>query len=112
MKKDPKIFLEHILESIKEINKHIEKISKDKFLKDIKTQDAVIRRIAIIGEAVKKLPYDFKKNHLEINWREISGMRDMLIHEYFGINLSIVWKTVKQDISKLEKQISTLLESL
>lgn len=110
MKKDPKIFLSHILESIEAIEKHVKKMSKEKFSKNITIQDAVIRRIEIIGEAVKNLPQDYKRRHTEIEWREITGMRDKLIHEYFGVNIGVVWHTVKTDIPQLKKQIAELLE--
>lgn len=112
MQKNPEIFLKHISESIKEIENYTKRISKEKFSKDIKTQDAVVRRIEIIGEAVKNLPKDFKKKHPEISWREITGMRDMLIHEYFGIDFNIVWKTVKKDIPQLKKNILELLKKV
>ncbi len=110
MKKDPKIFLSHILESIKTIEKHTKKITKETFSKDITIQDAVIRRIEIIGEAVKNLPLNYKGKHSEIEWREIAGMRDKLIHEYFGVNLNVVWRTINKDIPQLKKQILELLK--
>ena len=108
--KDSKIFLKHILESIAEIKNHIKGISEDKFFNDIKTQDAVIRRIEIIGEAVKNLPENFKEKYPKIEWREIAGMRDKLIHGYFGVDVNTVWDTIKNDIPGLGKQISKLLK--
>lgn len=110
MKKDIKIFLSHIIESIEAISAHTKKISKDRFSRDITIQDAVIRRIEIIGEAVKNLPADYKRRHFEIEWREIAGMRDKLIHEYFGVNMDVVWHTIKKDIPKLKKEILELLK--
>lgn len=112
MKKDPKIFLFHILESIAEIENYIRGISKKDFFKDRKTQDAVIRRLEIIGEAVKNLPLDLKNAYHQIRWQEIAGMRDLLIHEYFGIDLNIVWLTAQKDIPFLKKQIFKLSEFL
>ena len=111
MKKDLKIFLKHILESIEEIERFIKDISEEEFSKDVKTQDAVIRRIEIIGEAVKNLPTFYKKKHPNVEWREIAGMRDKLIHHYFGIEMSIVWATSRKDLPKLKKQISKILKS-
>ena len=112
MKKDPKIFLHHILESMMEIENHIRDISEEVFSRDVKTQDAVVRRIEIIGEATKNLPTSFKEEHPEVELREIAGMRDKLIHHYFGIKMDAVWKTSKEDIPKLKKQITKILGSL
>jgi len=112
MKKDPRIFLKHILESIEEAEGFVENTSEEEFSRDVKTQDAVARRIEIIGEAVKNLPESFKKKYPEIEWREIAGMRDKLIHHYFGIEMSVVWSTSKKDLPKLKKQISKILGSL
>ena len=110
MKKDPKIFLSHILESIGEIEKNIKNMSENKFLNSVITQDAVVRRLEIIGEAVKNLPASFKKRYPEIPWKKVSGTRDILIHEYFGVNVNLVWKIVNKNIPQLKKQISKLLE--
>lgn len=110
MKKNPKIFLEHIKESIDEIENHIGNMSEKIFLDDIKTKDAVIRRIEIIGEATKNLPVSFKKKNPQIEWQDISNMRNKLIHEYFGVDEYLVWEVIKKDIPKLKKQIQKLLE--
>lgn len=112
MRKDPKIFLKHIQESIERMEKHIGGMPEDEFENNIKTQDAVIRRIEIIGEAVKNLPSEFKKKYPEIEWREIAGMRDKLIHEYFGIDLDMVWEVIRKDIPKFKKQILEILEKI
>lgn len=107
--KDPKIFLVYILESINEIERNTKNLSQDKFLKLTTIQDAVMRRLEIIGEAVKNLPISFKKKYPEMSWKKIAGLRDILIHEYFGVNLILVWKIVNKDIPKLKKQILELL---
>ena len=108
-KKDPKIFLGHILESIAEIEKNTKKKTKEKFFNSVTIQDAVVRRLEIIGEAVKNLPSSLKRKHPDISWKNIAGTRDVLIHEYFGVDLDIVWDVVKNDIPKLKKQIKELL---
>lgn len=110
MKKNHKIFLSHILESIEAIEKHTRHISKRQFFESLLIQDAVMRRVEIIGEAVKNMPADYKKRHPGIEWREVAGMRDKLIHEYFGVDLNIVWLTVKKDIPELKKRISGLFD--
>ena len=77
----------------------------DAFIEDIKTQDAVIRNLEIIGEASKSLSKDFKLKFNEVEWNEIGRMRDKLIHHYSGINLDIVWSIIKNDIPNLKKNI-------
>ena len=79
-------------------------------MKDEKTQYAVIRAIEIIGEASKKIPKNIKTKYTDVPWYEISGMRDKLIHDYFGVNSKIVWKTVKEDLPRLKKLIVRILE--
>ena len=74
-------------------------------LKDIQLQDSIIRRIEIIGDAVKNIPQEIKKKYLEIPWKEIAGMRDILVHEYFGIDLQLTWETVQKDIPQLKNKL-------
>jgi len=109
MKKGENIFLEHILESIKDIENFTKELPKDHFLKNKEKQNASIRSIEVIGEAVKNLPAEFKKKHSVIPWAKIAGMRDRLIHHYFGVDLKRVWIVIKGDIPKLKKQIQDIL---
>ena len=109
MNKDPNIFLEHIKESIERIEDYTKNMSQEKFLNNTETQDAVIRRIEIIGEAAKNIPTHFKSKVSAIEWPEIAGMRNRLIHEYFGVDLNLVWETLKTDLPKLKTQVRKLL---
>lgn len=110
MKKEPKFFLGHILESINDIEKYLEGVSEVQFSRYNQIQDAVVRRLEIIGEATKNLPESFTVRYPEVRWQEIAGMRDKLTHHYFGINMGIVWDTVKKDLPKLKKQVENIME--
>ena len=105
MKKDVNIFLEHILESISLIEEYTKGKKEKDFLNSKQLQDAVIRRIEIVGEAVKNIPSDIKDKFKDIPWRNIIGMRDILIHQYFGVDLTLTWKVIKENIPELKKQI-------
>lgn len=109
MSKDVKVFIEHILESILLIETYTAEISKEEFLKSRQIQDAVMRRLEIIGEATKNIPEDFRKEHPDIPWREIAGMRDILIHEYFGVDLELTWTTVKENLPNLKQKLSRII---
>lgn len=112
MKKDIKIFLEHILESIDLIEEYLKDKSKAEFLKLTQLQDSVIRRIEIIGEAVKNMPDDFKETYRKIPWKQIVGMRDILIHQYFGIDLNLTWEVIEKDLPRLKNQIRAIKKEL
>ena len=83
----------------------------DDFLKDIKTQFAVVRALEIIGEASKKIPSEIRDKYTKIPWREITGMRNILIHDYFGVDLEVVWKTTSIDIPPLKENIINITDS-
>ena len=109
MDKDPNIFLRHILESIEAIENHMAGISWDDFEQSLKSQDAVARRLEIIGEAVKNLSDEFKARRVDIPWKDIAGMRNNVIHEYFNVDIKLVWDTVRDDLPKLLEQIKEML---
>jgi uncharacterized protein with HEPN domain len=112
VKKDPEIFLEHILDSIHLIEEYSQNISFAEFLQNRPIQDAMIRRLEIIGEAVKNLPMSFRAKNPEIPWKQIAGMRDILIHEYFEVDLTLTWKVIKHEIPSIKKNLSSLLKKI
>lgn len=108
MEKDYRIFLDHILECIALIERYTKGRREYHFFESVDLQDKVIHRIEIIGEAVRNLPESFRKANPLIPWKQIAGMRDKLIHEYFGVDLALTWRVVKRDIPKLKRQITVL----
>lgn len=105
-------FLADIKEAIKRIEIYINELDYEEFFKKIEKQDAVLRNLEIIGEAVKNLSADFRKKHKDIEWKNIVGMRDKIIHFYFGIKWDIVWSIIKNKIPELKKKIEPLLKEL
>ena len=112
MKKDVKIFLNHILESIENIETFSKDITKNEFMNNRFNQNAIIRELEIIGEASRNIPDNFRKKHSDIIWKDIIGTRDKLIHNYFGVDLEIVWDIIKNDIPKLKAGIRNILKGL
>ncbi len=109
MKREFKHYVLDIVDSIEKIEKFTKGMRLQDFEKDDKTVFAVIRALEIIGEAVKRIPASVKNKYKQVPWKKMAGMRDKLIHEYFGVNTKVVWQTVREDIqsiSSLMKQIS------
>lgn len=104
----PSELIEDIIEAINRIMTYIDNLTYNEFLNDLKTQDAIVRNIEIIGEAVKKIPHHIRQKYPRIPWKEIAGTRDKLIHDYFGVNFDIVWAIIKNDLPKLKKQLESM----
>jgi len=112
MKKGPTVYLRDVEESIESIESYVKGKDREEFLSNKMLQDAVIRRIEIIGEAVKNLPDDFTKRHPEVHWSNIARTRDKLIHGYSTVDLNIAFDVVEDDLPALRKQISKILKGL
>ena len=110
MKKDPIVFLKHILECINLIEEYSKNLSKENFKGSTELQDAIIRRLEIIGEAARNLPDEFKGNYSDTQWRKIIAARNILAHFYFGVDLNMIWNIFKNDLPKLKEQVKSMLE--
>lgn len=113
MKKDNRVFLEHILDAINNIESYVKNISsQEEFASNKIVRDAVLRNFQVIGEAANNLDEDFLKSSSEVEWEKVIGMRNFIIHEYFGVDLKIVWDTIKKDLSGFRESIKNLLKKL
>ncbi len=108
MKKDDNVFLKHILDAIIRIEEYVVGLKREEFMANHLVQDGVIRQIEIIGEATKKLSGEMKKKHPDLPWKDMAGMRDKLIHGYFGVDIDAVWDTVKNDIPDMKNKIKAI----
>ncbi len=108
--KEDAIYLTHILEAIQKIEDYTQ-AGHAAFASDVKTQDAVMRNLEIIGEAAKNLSVETKSKSNHIPWKQVAGMRDVLIHAYFGVNIDTVWETVDMQLPILKSEIMKLMRS-
>lgn len=112
MPRDYKVYADDILEAIGKIKRFTKGLDRDTFSQDEKTFDAVIRNLEVIGEAVKKIPDAVRTQHPSVEWKKIAGVRDILVHEYFGIDVDIVWDIIQHKLSPLESQIKQIIAAL
>ncbi|KAF5035498.1 hypothetical protein DSECCO2_584950 [anaerobic digester metagenome] len=108
--KDNFAYIDHIQQCICKIQEYTKNLNQSDFNAAELIQDAVIRNIEIIGEATKKISSDFKVQYKDVPWKEMAGMRDKLIHDYFGVDVDVVWKTIQEDIPLLKELIGKITE--
>ncbi len=111
-KRDQKLYLYDIRDSIEAIFSYIADMDKDDFIQDRKTYSAVIREFEIIGEATKNLSEEIIEKYNEIEWRDIVDFRNILIHEYFGVDFDIVWNVIQQDLPRLRRTIELIIQEI
>lgn len=110
MLRDIRVYLLDILERCERITRYVEGLDQEQWSKDERTQDAVLRNLEVIGEAVKRLPADLRRRNPEIPWQDIAGLRDILIHEYEGVDFTIVWDIAVNEVPPLRQAVSELLK--
>jgi uncharacterized protein with HEPN domain len=110
MARDELLYLRHVLDAINIIEEYLQGVDEEHFKATRLLQDGTIRQIEIIGEAVKNVSKDIRKSYPEIPWQDIAGMRDKLIHGYFGVDIEEVWETAKQDLPVLKDQVKGILK--
>jgi uncharacterized protein with HEPN domain len=106
--KNDSVYLRHILDAINKIESYIA-VGRDVFFSDSHWQDAVIRQLEIMGEATKRLSQDLRRRHPNIPWKRIAGLRDVLIHDYFGVDLNMVWQITQIYLSKFKSEVEDML---
>ena len=111
MSKSPIEYLKHILDEINFLEREIRNYTEDQFMHDKVKQRAFARSLEIIGEAVKMVPDDFRLKHSEVDWKSFAGLRDKLIHHYFGVDYAIVWDVVINELPVLKKKLEQLLKT-
>ena len=109
--RDYKLYLEDILQAIKSIDKYTKGLTIGKFRKNSLIIDAVVRNMEVIGEAAKNVPINIRAKTSDVEWKKISGLRDILIHEYFGVDTEILWDVVKNKLPDLKKKINLLMRT-
>lgn len=109
MVRDSRVYLEDILTACRRVQAYVAGMDRRAFGEDTKTVDAVVRNLEIVGEAVKQLPLDLRAQAPDVEWQRIAGLRDILIHAYFGVDLDIVWDVVVNKVPQLGRQVEVLL---
>lgn len=112
MKREIGDYIEDILKAMNSSEEFVKGLNYEEFVKDTKTIYAVTRALEIIGEAAKKIPNETRENYPNIPWKKMAGMRDKIIHEYFGVRLELIWETIKKDIPRIKPEFEKILKDI
>jgi len=104
-----KEYLRHVLEEVKFVLARVENLNEESFVKDEVLKRAIVRSLEIVGEAIKNLPDDYRNKHSEIDWKSLAGLRDKLIHHYFGVDYGIVWDVAVKELPELKEKLEKIL---
>ena len=107
-KRDPDLLVEDMLEALRKVELYTTGMEHSGFLQDEKTIDPVVRNLELLGEAARQVPEDFMTRHPHVPWRKIAGLRNRIVHDYFGLDLDIVWQIIQHDLPALRAQLETL----
>ncbi len=107
-KRDSALLIEDMLNAIYKIERYTAGLERQGFLEDEKTIDAVVRNLEILGEATRQLPEDFTTRYPSVPWRQITGLRNRIVHDYFGLDLELIWQIIRNDLSLLKVQVQNL----
>ena len=108
-KRDPDLLVQDMLEAARKIELYIAGLDRASFLRDGKTIDAVVRNLEVLGEAARQLPGDFTSRHCNVPWNEIAGLRNRIVHDYFGLDLEIIWQIIQNDLPPLKGRLEKLV---
>jgi uncharacterized protein with HEPN domain len=107
-KRDPDLLVEDMLAAMGKIERYTSGMDQELFRQDEKTVDAVVRNLEILGEAVRQLPEGFITRNSEVPWRQIAGLRNRIVHDYFGLDLDLIWEVIQHDLPQLQTQLGHL----
>jgi uncharacterized protein with HEPN domain len=110
MPRDYRVFLDDILEATRKVLEYTEGLSDEQFFGDRKTVEAVVWNLQIIGEASKSIPEEIRSRYPDIPWRDMAGLRDVIVHQYFGLKLDVIWKVIKNDLPRVELAVRGILQ--
>jgi len=108
-KRDPDLLIEDMLASIRKIERYTSGMNQEVFRQDEKTVDAVVRNLEILGEATRQMPEDFTARHSDVPWRQIAGLRNRIVHDYFGLDLEMIWQVIRNDLPQFRAGLEHLV---